>query len=153
MDYRKKVFEMLGVEPKEQFKIQMRDGVVSKECYFIDEDLKGTLATPTESEQTVYKFVFLLQDILCGTTKIIKIVKMTKKEQIAIDYARACDCRWIAKDKVGDVYAYQTKPKKNPTLEVWGYELDKLEVLIPISFVKWEDEEPYYIGNIGSDVQ
>ena len=86
-----------------------------------------------------------LSDILLGNVEIVKIPKMTKEERIAIDYARICGYKWLAKDKQGGVYAYFDKPSKKST--VWETTNSAMLVVgVPISFLSWEDDEPYYIG-------
>ena len=85
-------------------------------------------------------------DILKNKLKIQKINKPTKKEQLAIDYARALGCKWIAKDKGDLFYAFIEKPHKTTT--VWEVGNGEYYVIyIPISFIHWDDEEPYYIGD------
>ena len=85
--------------------------------------------------------------------------EMTENDKIAIAYARACGFKWLAVDKNGDCAAYVTKPRK-PTETACGVpsweEIDcwvtsenpfYQYLLIKISFLSWEDEEPFYIGD------
>lgn len=140
-----KVFDILGVEPFEEFLISDEEYAGVK--YYIDYDLK-IYAMPFDSdfemEEERSNKTFL--DILKNKLKIQKIYKPTKEEQIAIDYARTLGCEWIAKDREGLVYAFTKKPQKLTT--VWNIENGEHYVInIPISFIHWEDDEPYYIGD------
>ena len=91
----------------------------------------------------------ILRDILNGTYTIIKTFdKPTSQEQLAIDYAKACGYKWIAKDGDGIVFAYGDKPNRVDDLELWDYQWeDYMQIKIPISFISWDDKEPYYIGD------
>ena len=136
-----KVFEILGVKPNECFKIKGRIAL-----YRIDDDLK-LYSTPCGETEERNLLNTILIGILKGTETIIHLP--TKEEQIAIDYALACGYSWIAKDKDGTIYAYKEKPQKESNNGIW---VDNdgngmLEFELPISFLYWDDEEPYYIGD------
>ena len=60
--------------------------------------------------------------------------------------------RWLAKDKSGDVYAYDSKPEKREIYPHWNYK-DEYEKCFTVicelsvcSLVSWSDSEPYDIG-------
>ena len=140
-----KVFDILGVEPFEEFIIADEEYAGVK--YYIDYDLK-IYAMPSDSdfEMEEERSDIIILDILKNKLKIQRIYKPTKKEQLAIDYARALGCKWIAKDKEDLFYAFTEKPHKTRT--VWNIENGKFYVInIPISFIHWDDDEPYYIGD------
>lgn len=140
-----KVFDILGVEPFEEFLISDEEYAGVK--YYIDYDLK-IYAMPSDSDFGVEEESsdIIILDILKNKLKIQKIYKPTKKEQLAIDYARALGCKWIAKDREDLIYAFTEKPHKMTT--VWNVERGKHYVInIPISFIHWDDEEPYYFGD------
>lgn len=140
-----KVFDILGVEPFEKFLISDEEYAGVK--YYIDYDLK-IYAMPSDSDFGVEeeRSDKTILDILKNKLKIQKIYKPTKKEQLAIDYARALGCKWIAKDREDLIYAFTEKPHKMTT--VWNVENGEFYVInIPISFIHWDDEEPYYIGD------
>lgn len=140
MDYTKQIFEMLGVEPYETFKIQ---GM--KEKFVIDNDLNLLLT----DERGHFAYYLSISEILRGEYKIIKRIKPTAEEQLAIDYARACGYKWLAKDKDETVAAFKEKPSKNQSiwLNIAGYPNSWMIIRIPISFLNWDDEEPFYIGD------
>lgn len=139
MNYSDKIFEMLGVKPKELFSIRRENGTY---YYYINDDLKiyNAVDLPSISLE--------ISDILNGKVKINKIVKYTEEEQLAIDYAKACGAQWIAKDLGGEIWGYSDKPIKQN-----GFWRDRdnyekaYQLYLPISFIHWEDEEPYYIGD------
>lgn len=137
-DYTKKIFEMLGVEPEEEFKLGRGHSL----NYFFDKELK--LRVVNRSGAKLISIDYTLQDILTGKIKIVKIPRPTAEEQIAIDYARACGCKWIAKNKNNIVFAFEGKPIKG--IEYWILTNAKvIPIGVPISFIHWEDEEPFYI--------
>lgn len=144
MDYTKQIFKMLGVEPEERFKLKI-NGITPKEYYYID-DYLNVCCIVTENHHETCGFTLNL--ILAGTVQIIKIPHPTAEEQLAIDYARACGFNWIAKDEDKKVYAYKGKPIKKHA-HSWRNANDPNDYLIialPLSFIHWEDEEPFYIG-------
>ena len=144
MNYSEKIFEVLGVEPYKEFKL---DNAKDLYTYRITNDLRIEVKVNKFVPWTLSNFIHI-RSILLGEHKIIKILKPTKEEQLVIDYARLCGYNWIAKDKDGRCFAYELKPLKierewqsdfsdyTPALEI-GYNL---------SFLSWEDKEPYYIG-------
>ena len=139
-----KVFDILGVEPFEEFLITNDEYAGVK--YYIDYDLK-IYAMPSDSDfgMEEERSDIIILDILKNKLKIQKIYKPTKKERLAIDYAKALGCKWIAKDKDGLIYAVTEKPHKMTA--IWTIENgENYEIQIPISFIHWDDEEPYYIG-------
>ena len=143
----KEIFEFLNVEPNEIFQIEG-----STNYYRINKDLQLFLSA---TDKTCNKKIWSLSgpyltiaDFLCERNKIKKIIKLTEKEQLAINYARACGCNWLAKDKNGEIYAYPTKPQKSDIM--WFRDdtsSEIVEICIPISFLSWEDKTPYYIGD------
>lgn len=144
IDYSKEVFELLGIKPNEVFNIK---GSYEGPDYRITEELM--LLYYRKNEEWLPS-AFSLTDILNGELAICKKPIPTEMEQLAVDYALACGCHWLAKDKDGIVYAYKDKPEKK--LCEWSYSNihihdDFLEIGLPISFISWEDDEPYYIGD------
>ena len=140
-----KVFDILGVEPFEEFFIADEEYVGVK--YYIDYDLK-IYAMPSDSDfgMEEERSDIIILDILKNKLKIQKIYKPTKKEQLAIDYARALGCKWIAKHFDGCIAGFTEKPHKYK--KIWYTKNGKIyPIYIPISFIHWDDEEPYYIGD------
>ena len=140
-----KVFDILGVEPFEEFFIADEEYAGVK--YYIDYDLK-IYAMPSDSDfgMEEERSDIIILDILKNKLKIQRIYKPTKKEQLAIDYARALGCKWIAKHYDGWIAGFTEKPHKS--IKIWNTKNGKIyPINIPISFIHWEDEEPYYIGD------
>lgn len=150
MNYSEEIFKMLGIKPNEWFKL--KDYLDDK--FQIDENLiVYSRAIHTSQEHILPD---LLHSILIGSNIIIKIPKPTPNEQLAIDYAKACGCRWLAKDKNNEINAFVEKPLKSNVFGGWDFsddnintkfDYDCVEINIPISFISWDDEEPYYIGD------
>lgn len=144
MNYSKQIFEMLGVELGEEFKLN------NGWSYCLDKDLNLWYRNPDWTEGRFETADYSIKDILNGAYKIIKLQKKiapTKKEQVAIDYARLCGYKYLAKDKDGGIYAYLSEPYKNKPKEFWSAKTTgTMQIRIPISFLSWEDDEPYYIG-------
>lgn len=140
-----KVFGILGVKPNEYFKmIDAEFNEESNGSYCIDDNLKLHCSALRDEYVERNSSNAIIIDILRG--KKVITPTPTEKEQLAIDYARALGCKWIAKDKEDLLYAFTEKPHKMTT--VWNVENGEHYVInIPISFVYWDDEEPYYIGD------
>ena len=149
-DYTKQIFELLGVEPEEEFRIG-GPHAISKDIFKYNKNFElyykennkwfSAVGKSFHNEKSIFK-------ILRGEQKIVKIPHPTAEEQLAIDYARACGYKWLAKDEGDDcVYAYTQKPKFNETTKCWECIGDYgMPIEIPISFIRREDEEPFYIG-------
>lgn len=144
----KEIFEFLNVEPDEIFRIEG-----STNYFKINKDLQLYLA---HSQKNVFKKLWELcgphltiSNLLVGKATIEKIIYPTEKEQIAINYAKACGCNWLAKDKNNKIYAYEKKPVKTHYEEWVCEKISDTSILIkiPISFLSWNDTEPYYIGD------
>lgn len=140
MNYVNKILEVLGIQPLEKFTLIGYPACEDDNYYF---DSKLNIYGVSNNKIT-YTSNVSIQDILTGVVKIVK--KPTKKEQLAIDYARACGCKWMVKDKNGGVYAYKLKPYKYNS--AWKESSqDYITIDIPLSFLSWSDEEPYFIGD------
>lgn len=145
MDYTKQIFNMLGVEPEEEFYLKNAADEKLELTYRINKNLYLQIKTDTAWIPSNRQ----LHNLLCGDCRIVKIPHPTAEEQLAIDYARACGYKWIAKDKNKTVAAFKEKPKKGTKewLNTTNDLDDWIELYLPISFLSWEDEEPYYIGD------
>lgn len=147
-DYTKQIFDMFGVEPEEEFRLKFIGGdqfIQTKGKYKLDKNLKTFWFNDNIGEwRRDLDAIFLA--ILNGTAQIIKIPHPTAKEQLAIDYARACGFKWIVTDKYGTA-AFEKKPVKGKYIWLHSEQGKCIEIHIPISFLHWEDEEPYYIGD------
>lgn len=144
VDYSKEIFQLLGISPNEIFKVKSPNEV----DYKINEGL-GILFLNEKGNWESSQLS--LVDFLKGNVTIYKKPIPTEIEQIAINYALAYGCHWIAKDSDGVIYAYKRKPHKSSYSDMWDDDVndDKLmvEIKLPISFLSWEDDEPYYIGD------
>jgi hypothetical protein len=140
-DHSKEVFELLGVSPEEIFRI----GNICSADYKITQDLKVYI---NHDRDYWTKSTLTIADFLSGRVVICKKRILTEMEQLAIDYALACDCHWLAKDQDEAIYAYKEKPEKR--FAEWSYannhtKGDFIEIGLPISFLSWEDDEPFHI--------
>ena len=138
------VFEMLGVNPCEEFKLRFNTTHVSG-IYRFDDNLR--LERKLDSEGFWDDMPCLLYQILNGSYIIIKQpIRVSKEDKIVIDYLKLGGYKWIARDREYEVYAYRNKPIKNNT-NCWNYgfgmayHIDLKVKLFHI--VKWEDEEPF----------
>lgn len=152
MDYTKQIFEMLGVEPEEEFRLKFIGGdefIQTKGKYKLDKNLKTFWFNDNICEwRRDLDAMFLA--ILNGTAQIVKIPHPTAEELLAIDYARACGFKWMAKDEGGTIHAFEHKPVKSADRKYWfSNELNTriIAIGLPISFLQCDDEEPFYIGD------
>lgn len=138
MNYIDNVFKMLGVQPGEEFKLAAEEYI-----YRFDGQLYLYFKIRQDSWNASK---FTLHDIITGKVKIIKIPKISKGAQTVIDYAKLCGFNYLAKDSSGDVFAFKCKPYKLGHDWVVEPFTPYTKVYHPVSFLSWEDEEPYYIG-------
>ena len=139
---------MLGVEPNEWFEI---NDIVGYE-FKIDDDLLTYSRSINGCKE--YYAPNMLRRLLKRNITIKQFSMLHPNEQVAIRYAKTCGCKWLAKDKDNTVNAFVNKPVKNDVLDIWDLAdeatnntADYVEINIPIPFISWEDEEPYYIGD------
>lgn len=141
IDHTGDVFKLLGLSPDEVFRI---DDSFNTD-YKITQDLKVYWCA---GKECWVKSEYTIADFLNGTLKIYKKPIPTEIEQLAINYALACGYHWLAKDSSGDIYAYIEKPQKQNITGIWDIsDNTMIKIELPISFLSWEDEEPYYIGD------
>ena len=150
MNYVDSVFNMLGIKPYEKFNIIVPE-TKAEYTLRMDENLMTWQYSETADNWTTESMWF--RKILLGHVRIVK--PLTVKEQAAIEYAKACGCKWIAKDEDGFIYSYKEKPTKHfggQGDNIWRCELPNEEIdygmqlYVPISFLSWQDPEPYYVG-------
>lgn len=82
-------------------------------------------------------------------SEYIEKPKISKKDKVFLDYLKDYKC--VARDGDGKLYAYTFIPKKILSCASWGVDGDsknisKLSIDFPM--VKWEDEEPWFIGDL-----
>ena len=138
------VLNMLDIQIGKKFIIMDQYNEFDGEVYYFDSNL--TLRNVhTHKECDRYPFV----DIIRGEYKIKKCqTHITKDEKIAVEYAKKTGHNWLCENKNGIIVAYHSKPRKNEKTGYWdcGGFLG-MEIKIPISFLSWYDEDPYYIGD------
>lgn len=144
MNYKEQIFRMLNLEPHEEFRLSSPDSPESL-SYSYTYRLNNNLTLQYKASNVWNDSTrFTITNILDGSVVIRKKIKPTREEQLAIDYAKACGMNYISQDSDGEYYAYNERPSKQ--FQSW-YCVDKaIEIGIPISFISWNDEEPYYIG-------
>lgn len=139
----RKVFDLLGVELNEEFKIKGFNG-----DYLIDGKLK---VMHRNSRMDNWRMsLYTIVDFLEGKVKIIKLPALTEADKNAVRYLRDGGMKYVARDGNGLLYAYESKPLKTGC----GWRLEN-ENIAPcrvfknlFQFVKWEDEEPFCIEDL-----
>lgn len=105
----KRVFEILGVEPGEVFKIDGNEGT-----YCIQESLKID-----EFDSRIHDFVntyssnAMLLGLLNGSYKIKKLINLTEEERVICNAAIRAGYPWIARDADGHLNLYKVEPDRN----------------------------------------
>ena len=142
--------KLLGVEEGEEFKIKLF-GVIEKYR------LKNGKLERYDNDYS-YKWVksrISINDI--HESEIIKIPKKKQFSQDTLNFFKMIDkkYKWIAKDKSGDIFGFEEKPKKDKYVwlcEECDYCLDNtccIDGLNQSLFneILWEDEEPIRIDD------
>lgn len=141
----KEIFEMLGIEPNEPFKIKED---TYKLYYKLTKELEVIVSQDIDFKGKRFSGYYTFYSFVFGEATIVKIPKITKKEQMAIDYARACGAKWLSKDPGGNIYAYSKKPHRAKDGIWWPVEDEEncFEIVMDLAFLSTMDE-PYYIGD------
>lgn len=78
--------------------------------------------------------------------------KLSENEKYILYTLLWQDCKWIARDKNGQLFAYKKEPWKDGN----GWKDSVLAVYamnLKLDFVKWEDKEPVRIDEIISEAE
>ena len=142
--------KLFGVEEGEEFKIKLF-GVIEK--YRLK---NGEL----ERYDNDYIYKWVKSRISINDIHESEIIKLPKKKQFSQDTLNLFKCidkkyKWIAKDKSGDIFGFEGKPKKDKYVwlcEEYDYCLDNtccIDGLNQSLFneILWEDEEPIRIDD------
>jgi len=132
MDYKSEVFKMLGIMPNEEFKLNFgkvflkgdakytsqgeRDTLRGK--HTINEDLEVSYYDKYDNRFNTYTKEYsdtVLVHILNGGLVIVMPVEITREDKVIIDYAKLCNCNWLARDKDGALWGYKDKPERRIT--------------------------------------
>lgn len=145
------IFNMLGIKPMEKFRIKTLREYEQKEydgIFYISSDLvayyNNGIACKDYTDYTV------LPKLLSGSFKIIKglstkNINPTPEEQTVIDYCKLCGYKYLAKDKIGEIWAYKEKPVKREAMWLDIDDKGIMEINYNLSFLSWDDEEPWVI--------
>ena len=144
------LWKLFGVEEGEEFKL-VSDNSESK--YIIVDNILNLVIDnrkPYVSELTI-------NDINAYKLKIIKLPKKKQFSQDTLNFFKMIDkkYKWIAKDKSGDIFGFEEKPKKDKYVwlcKEYDYCLDNtccIDGLNQSLFneILWEDDEPIYIDD------
>lgn len=149
-NHSEKIFDMLGIEPMEKFKVKTQvnsNTEYDNYIYYFTSDL---LCYERKYSSECKNYI-ILPKLLSGSLKIVKElttkdINPSPEEQTIIDYCKLCGYKYLAKDKNGKIWAYKEKPVKRE--EMWlDLVLDDTitEIEYNLSFLSWNDEEPWVI--------
>ena len=146
--------KLLGVQEGEEFIIEFKDGHLSNCKYRVMNNLMEWSERGTKYDGVYNSSCFSLNEV----NKVKNIIKLPKKKQFSQDtlnFFKMIDkkYKWIAKDKSGDIFVFEEKPKKDKYVwlcEEYDYCLDNtccIDGLNQSLFneILWEDEEPIRI--------
>lgn len=148
--------KLLGVEEGEEFIVEFKDGHKSNCKYRVMNNLMEWSERGTKYDGVYNPSCFSVNDV----NKIKNIIKLPKKKEFSQDtlnFFKMIDkkYKWIAKDKSGDIFVFEEKPKKDKYVwlcEEYDYCLDNtccIDGLNQSLFneILWEDDEPIYIDD------
>ena len=144
---------LFGVEEGEEFILETKDGWFNDLKYKIENNIIKVATIEysdySQSSFNLNEFVYI--------EKIIKLPKKKQFSQDTLNFFKMIDkkYKWIAKDKSGDIFGFEEKPKKDKYVwlcEEYDYCLDNtccIDGLNQSLFneILWEDEEPIYIDD------
>lgn len=151
MKLNSEILKLLNLKPNQSFKITGPMAASSAwtpdRVYCFDEDLILYYSSPgiNEFSPSMHCKAILYQLLTDPAITIKPVVVPTKEESIAISYFKLAGYKYLAKDGDGRTYAYKGKPSKNLYEKLWEGHCHAYCV-INMSFLSWEDKEPYYIG-------
>ena len=145
--------KLFGVEEGEEFILETKDGWFNDLKYKIENNIIKVATIEysdySQSSFNLNEFVYI--------EKIIKLPKKKQFSQDTLNFFKMIDkkYKWIAKDKSGDIFGFEEKPKKDKYVwlcEEYDYCLDNtccIDGLNQSLFneILWEDDEPIYIDD------
>jgi hypothetical protein len=138
----RKIFDTLGVEPKEEFAIKY-----SQRIFTIDEELNVYEKDHEKVLDRGEKSCVTIVDFLRGDFEIIKLPILTESDKIAVSYLKMGGMKYLARDQNGLLFAYKNKPDKLLKGFAALGECYKLFKFL-FTFVKWSDDEPFCIDKL-----
>lgn len=147
--YTQEVFNMLGLYPEEEFKIDIFENDVFK----LTEDLELKYRKIDETSWSGNTFLTLRHLITQRYEKVpIKIIdkNLQKLQQVYIQYLKAHGYKYLAKNSNHKIIAFKQEPIKSQ--KVWkpiqgSKPMDTKHIEIPMEFISWYHDKPYYIGD------
>lgn len=145
-------FNILNLKPKEWFNIE---GFHRDKIYMIDSHLDVWVKDAAFPEN-VHPANITIDRFLIGTHKIVKLPpQLSQREMIAIEYLKTCGCKYVVKQQSGEVCGFTCEPYFETLYDEWTVPNNvkmyspkfKFECGIDISFIHWDDNKPYYIGD------
>ena len=145
--------KLFNVKEGEEFILETKDGWFNDLKYKIENNIIKVATIEysdySQSSFNLNEFVYI--------EKIIKLPKKKKFSQDTLNFFKCIDkkYKWIAKDKSGDIFGFEEKPKKDKYVwlcEEYDYCLDNtccIDGLNQSLFneILWEDDEPIYIDD------
>ena len=108
-DYTRKVFEMLDLKPDEEFY-----GVIENDTkykYKLDRSL--TLRIENSAHYWQISELFSIKHILTGSLKIEKIIKLSEKEKLILNYAyQVRGLNYLTRSRDGILHGSENEPSK-----------------------------------------
>ena len=144
--------KLFGVEEGEEFKIELKDGLIENLKYKVEDNCLVWCEKEIEVENRYYYAGFGLNDV----NDITNIIKLPKKKQftddeLAIMRSLPKNYEWIARDILGDtLFVFEKKPRKangdwiSNSNSNW-HSLFVFKHLF--QSIQWEDEEPVFIDD------
>ena len=134
----RKVFDLLGVEPNEEFKICDTN---SSLAYRFNENFLLEVKDEDDWNESTYQ----MADILRGKIKIIKLPTLTGADKNAVRYLRDGGMKYVVRDKDSLLWGFNDRPEKINNCD-WASGGKRMYLFKELfQFVKWEDEEPFCI--------
>ena len=145
--------KIFGVEEGEEFIL------VSKDVWFdyLKYKIKNNILKVATIEYSDYSQSSFNLNEFKFIEEVIKLAKKKQFSQDTLNFFKMIDkkYKWIAKDKSGDIFGFEEKPKKDKYVwlcEEYDYCLDNtccIDGLNQSLFneILWEDDEPIYIDD------
>lgn len=147
----KQIFEILGLEPEEEFKFRNNDS-----CLYKFDDKLYLYYLDRYDKDWRRSGIYIADIIKYGIIKIPQKPKLTNKDKVAIKLLKNCGWHYIVKDKDGFLYVYKDKPYKQDDMwAVAGFDYAPLMGEFgenPFDFkISWTDAEPLCLDDFSDE--
>ena len=135
-----KILDVIGLKVGEKFKFKHSNSLILSDEVYFDENLILRFTINECVSGAISK-------VLSGNVKITKLPQLTDNDKEILEFYSKRGYKWFIEDANEEQWAFKNKPFKNDDMKFWNTdseEIDSNELIDKLSFISWNDADPYY---------